>query len=288
MSTPEVSIIIIHWNTGNLLRACLRSIFLQKNISFEVIVVDNNSTKEEVGDLPNQFREIIWVQNKKNIGFAAANNQGFTIAKGKHMLLLNPDTELVGSHFLATLVHNLEKHHAGIIGPKLLYPNGKIQPSVRNLPTPRALFFLLSKLHLLFPGPINRFLKKDFSYNSHAQVGQVSGACFLISSTCKSTIGFLDDRYWIWFEEVDYCQRANKAGFSVWYTPDATCVHVGGSSFSQVIPLRRQWEFTKSALRYAYKHFGLAYAVICLMASPFGILIAALTPRRLRQLSYRQ
>lgn len=288
MNSPKVSIIIVHWNTAKLLRACVQSILRQKNISYEIIVVDNNSSIQEVGDLPSRYSEITWIQNKTNVGFAAANNQGIAIAKGEHTLLLNPDTELLGNDFLFKLVENLVKHRAGIIGPKLVYPNGKLQPSVRNLPTPPALFFLLSKLHVLFPGPVNTFLKKDFLYNVHSQVGQVSGACFLISSACKSSIGLLDDSYWIWFEEVDYCKRANKAGFSVWYTPEATCMHVGGSSFSQVMPLRRQWEFTKSALRYAHKHFGLAYTILCLIASPIGILIAALTPKRLRQLSYRQ
>ncbi len=291
MNKPvDVSIIIVHWNTVQLLRACLASCKKQIGCTFEIVVIDNHSTDSTLQGLIQEFPSITWICNRDNRGFAAANNQGLKIAKGNHLLLLNPDTELPSTDFLKHFVEEGKKRQAGIIGPRLNYSNGSLQPSVRNLPTTAALCTLLSKMHVVFPNlaSVKRLMRSDFNYKQAQEVEQVSGACFLISRECFKAVGLFDENFWIWFEEVDYCARARCAKFKIWYTPAVQCMHVGGISFSQVLPVKRQWQFTKSAIRYIRKHKGLFPTLMCLCVAPIGLCLALFTPRSKRQLSYKQ
>lgn len=256
----KLSIIIVNWNAGPLLRKCLDALPTATRLQFpyEVFVVDNASTDDSLKQARGSSQPFREIALPKNVGFARANNMALRQATGEILLLLNPDTEpRVGS--LAALVEFFAAHpRAGILGGKLLYPDGSPQRSVRTFPTPLILALLFTRLARIFPGlrPYRQHEMVDFPYDRDAMVDQVMGACFAIRRAVIDQIGLLDEGYWIWFEEVDYCRRARKAEWEVWFTPSAVVVHHQATSFAKVSPLWRAWHFSRSALRYAWKHHG--------------------------------
>ena len=259
LQPKDVAIIIVSWNVRKPLQDCLESIFrlTQNEKPHQVIVVDNASTDGTVDMVRQQFPEVTMVANQTNVGFAAANNQGMRLSGAPAILLLNPDT-LVHPGSLPAMVHAFVQHpKAGIIGPKLLNVDGTVQPSVRRLPSATALIAIALKIRHVwknFP-PLQRYLATDVDENAEQAVGQVMGAAFLIRRELMKAIGLLDERFYIWFEEVDYCKRAADAGWETWYVPNATITHLGGESFRQQSNLQKQRQWQKSVQRYAQKHF---------------------------------
>jgi hypothetical protein len=286
----DVSVIIVSWNTKSLLQQCLLSILRQKLCTYEIIVVDNNSSDGTQEMLKNEFKGINAIYNTQNRGFAAANNQALRIAKGNAILLLNPDTEFQNSTDLQKLLAFQKEKNAGIVGPRLVYPSGENQESVRTFPDWLSQCLLLLKIHILFPGlPIfKNFLLHNFDYSKTQQVDQVSGACFCIERSCLKKIGLLDEGFWIWFEEVDYCKRTKNAGFTVWYFSDIQVTHYGGQSFQQVLPKDRQKKYNKSLRRYAKKYFSSWQTFLLTLVNPISLFLAFLTPSKNKPLSYRK
>jgi hypothetical protein len=218
----------------------------------------------------------------QNVGFARANNQALKHARGDVLLLLNPDTEPLPSS-LAALVDFCATHQkAGVVGGKLRNADGSVQPSVRQFPTTLVLCLLLTRLARLFPrlSSFQRYLMSGFSYEREATVDQVMGACFAIPRDSFRALGPLDEGYWIWFEEVDYCRRAWRAGYEVWFTPRAEIVHHQATAFRQASPLWRAWRFSRSALHYAYKNLGPVAAGLVLVCIPVSLLTAMLSGRK--------
>lgn len=283
-----LSIVIVNWNTGRRLLACLQSLAVlpEKNLIKKIWVVDNNSSDTSLTDslvlsvgVPIEF-----IPLKKNIGFAGANNialrkipaDGFT-----HVLLLNPDTEVKPGALGSLLTVFTSKPRAGIVGPKLLNPDGSIQPSVRRFPTLAVFIWLFLKLARVWPRlPFwKRYIRVTFDYSQPQSVEQVMGAAFLIRDAVLKTVGRLDENFWIWFEEVDYCKRVKAAGWEVWYQPAAMIVHYEGVSFNQLIGVRRTVPFLNSAMYYVTKHhsilarliLSLFYSVAVLLSLPASI-----------------
>ena len=252
-----LSIIIVSWNVKGLLKKCLESIFRNQNdLALEVFVVDNASTDETSEMVKNHFPQVQLISNEKNLGFAAANNQGIKQAKGDYLLLLNPDTEIVGSALKTAIDFMKSNQLIGVCGVKHLNPNGTLQPSIRRFPTFWPIFLTLTKLARIFPNlpAINKYLAKDFNYSQAQSVDQVAGSFFLIHRQVIEKIGLLDENFFIWFEEVDFCHRVIKAGWQVWYTPNASIIHYGGQRFKQQFTLKKQWLFFKSAIKYFQKY----------------------------------
>lgn len=281
----SVSIVIVNWNTGKLLGHCLDSLRIlpERSGIRHIIIVDNASADSSI----EQARKIadmagcIILEQSENLGFAKANNIGIAYVQqhgghDDHILLLNPDT-IVHMHAIENMVNALEHNiPVGIVGPKLLEKNGDIQPSVRAFPTLRIFFLLFVKLHRLFSATRawQHYMMTGFTYDQEQQVDQVMGAAFLIRNTLLKKIGTLDESFWIWFEEVDYCKRAQMAGFAVLYTPEASVTHYKGVSFNQLVGLRKTQPLLHSSLIYAKKHSGVGAYAILLILYPFGILIA--------------
>jgi len=230
----ELSIIIVNYNTKDLLKKCLLSIdkFLPK-VSYEVIVVDNGSTDGSVEMLtehrsPNTVHLLI--KNRQNLGFAKANNQGIKKAKGRYVLLLNSDTE-VKKRTLDKLIEFAKKtKSAGVVGARLLNPDGTVQPSVYRFPT------LWRAIRQYWLGQKN-LLDKYVPYTDHRTpitkhhaVEAVVGAVFLITPQAREKIGLLDERYFMYFEDLDYCRRVKRAGLSVYYLVDSEIIHHHGKS----------------------------------------------------------
>ncbi len=281
----RVTVIIVNWNSGALLRRCLDALpaafhpqpqfsILNSQCSFDVTVVDNASTDDSVAlgqGSPQAFRLIA---SKKNLGFARATNLALRHAAGDVVLLLNPDTEpRPGS--LLELLAAFERHpRAGILGPTLRSPDGSRQPSVRGFPTLAALVLTLTRLARVFPRlpAMHRYLAADVAADVEAPVDQVMGACFAVRRAVLDAIGFLDEGYWIWFEEVDFCRRAKTHGWETWFIPSSVVLHHRAAAFRQVSPLVRSCWFARSALRYARKHLGLAATAVVILVIPLHLL----------------
>jgi GT2 family glycosyltransferase len=272
----DLSIVIVTWNNDKEIGRALRSVFSRDNgLKTEVIVVDNASTdrtRDEVAKFGTAVRTIF---NPDNRGFAAANNQGLDISSGQFVLLLNPDTELVGAA-LEDTVSYLRKHpEAGIAGCKLLNFDGSLQPSVRRFPTWRDQAVVLLKLHNFFPSLVARYMAADFDYEKEQETDQVRGAYFCLTCDLIKKVGTLDERnFFNWFEEVDYCRRAKNSGFKVAYLPSVVCRHEGGASFAQALSLRKQRWLNRSMKSYFRKHGSLADRVMIFWLSPVSLVLA--------------
>lgn len=270
-----LSIIIISWKVKALLQQCLSSIYAQNFIfPFEVIVVDNNSQDGTVAMVKTDFPKVNLTALPKNLGFAAANNLGIKQASGQFILLLNPDTKLIDSSLQKALNKMQTNPKIGILGCQLLNGDQSLQPSIRRFPVFSDHFLMMFKLHHLFP--LKKYLAMDFNYEDEAEVDQVMGACMLISKETINQIGELDAKYYIWFEEVDYCLRAKQAGYQIIYFPQTQVIHYGSGSFKQVAGLKQQWLFSKSRLRYLRKHGAWPAWLLILLLTPLSLLLSVL------------
>jgi N-acetylglucosaminyl-diphospho-decaprenol L-rhamnosyltransferase len=277
----KVAIIIVNWNTNQYLADCIKSLanLPQTDIDLidEVIVVDNASSdksiikaKQVVGENINKPR-VRFVQNEKNIGFAAANNIGIERVSEKeenpHILLLNPDVVVSPSMLsgLTNVLNNNEK--AGIVGAKLIGNDGALQPSVRHFPTKKEMVLYMLKLG-------SSVQEENIDYDVEQKVDQVMGAAFLIRNELLDSVGNLDEDFFLWFEEVDYCKRAINKEWEVWYTPSAQCTHYGGVSFGQLIGFNKTMPWLKSMLTYARKHMDSSFVSLLYLLSGINLILS--------------
>jgi len=273
----DLSIITVNWKVKDLLEKCLRSVYEQtKDISFEVFVVDNDSRDGSVEMVREKFPQVLLTASKDNLGFAKGNNVAAKDAKGRYILLLNPDTEIL-DNAIGKMVKFMDNHPGcGIAGCKLLNPDLTLQPSVRRFPTFLSQALILLKLHHLFPhsAPMRHYLAEDFDYTKTQPADQVMGAFFMIRKKVIEKIGLLDEKFWIWFEEVDYCKRTKEAGFKILYTPEAKIIHYYGQSFKQVYNVKKQKDFNKSLTYYFKKHQPLWQRILIGILKPISIALA--------------
>lgn len=241
----DLSIIILNWNTRELLKDCLASIFKQtKDINFEAIVIDNASTDGSVAMVRENFPQVLIIQNKKNLGFAAGNNRGIKKAKGEYLLLLNSDTKISNNAFKKLLDFARSKDRLAVVGPQLINPGDKIQRS-------SAPFYTLPVAALsLFRA--DRWLRRAPA--KAKPVDWVEGSCFLINRAVLDKIGPLDEKFFMYIEEMEFCYRAKKVGWQTWYYPQVKVYHlVRGSS-----PEGKQkaiWWIYKGLIYFYQKHF---------------------------------
>ncbi len=263
-----LSVIIVSWNVKDFLKKCLTSIFLFiKEVDYEIILVDNASTDGSVEMVQKEFPKVKLIVNKKNFGFAQANNQGIKESKGKYLLILNPDTEFIDDR-IKELIDFLERNSVvGAVGCQILNSDLSLQPSVRRFPSLKAMLAIQLKLpHLFTVKAVNHYLAHDFDYRSPQKVEQIMGAFMLIPKTIFKKIGLFDEKFHVWFEEVDLCQRISKAGYQVFYNPAAKIVHYGGKSFQQLFSLKKQIIWNRSLSHYFYKHcFKISWLVLWLI-----------------------
>ncbi|MFA6587708.1 MAG: glycosyltransferase [Patescibacteria group bacterium] len=260
----ELAVIIVSWQVKAQLKNCLDSLnaLPENEKPGEVFVVDNNSADGSDRMLEENFNWVKLIKNQNNAGFARANNQAIKQIQKPYILLLNPDT-LIKPGSLIELLRAFERHsQAGIVGPKLLNVDSTIQVSVRRFPSVSALTAVLLGFQTCFRNfkQLRKYLANDFDYNKEQKVDQVMGAAFLIRKTVLDKIGLLDEKFWIWFEEVDFCKRASLAGWETWYTPKAEIIHLGGESFSQTPSVKKRKIWNKSILRYSHKYFNFLAA----------------------------
>jgi len=250
----NLSIIIVSWNVKEKLRdnllACRSAL---KGVSAEIFVIDNDSQDGTVAMIKQDFPEIILIANQENVGFAKANNQALKLAQGQYLLLLNPDMQPEINTFSNILKWLEINPQASITGCKLIDQTGKLVKHVRRFPGIFDQLMVILKIPHFMPSVLNKYLVNDFNYDQAAKVDSIRGAFFVIRREAFKRIGLLDERYFIWFEEVDYCKKAQQAGLEVWYTPAATCLDYVGQSFKQVKRGTTQKYFRESMLKYFSK-----------------------------------
>lgn len=251
----DLSVIIVNWKTKDELRACLRGILEDNRSSMELIVVDNASRDGSVEMLKHEFPSVRVIENEANYGFAKAANIGIRTSGGRYILLLNPDTE-VQPHALSSLIRFADDNpRIGIIGPKILNPNGTLQYSCRRFPTIGAAIFRNTLLGRLFPrNPYTRdYLMVEWDHRDIMDVDWVSGAAMLIRRRMLEEIGLLDEKFYMYCEDVDLAYRAWQNGWRVTYYPHVHVSHVIGRS-SDRCPNRMIVQFHKSMYRLYCKH----------------------------------
>lgn len=262
----EVSVIVVSWNVKDRLRKCLESVFEQKGVTYDVTVVDNDSKDGSAAMVSESFPQATIVSNKVNKGFAAANIDGLSHGKGEFVLLLNPDAEFDGEYELMRMVEFMRtRDKVGIMGPLVMGEDGNTQASVRRFPSLLSQVLIMLKLQHVFGSvpALKEYFQYDFSYEAEVDVDQVIGAALLTRRKLIDAIGFLDPKFFIWFEEIDFCKRARDAGWDVRFAPVAKVRHAGGESFAQALSVTKQRYFNNSLAVYMRKHHGLlAWAVV--------------------------
>jgi N-acetylglucosaminyl-diphospho-decaprenol L-rhamnosyltransferase len=258
----DLTVVIVNWNVRDLLRRCLQSIEAEASQAFggfalEIVVVDNASTDGSVEMVRAEFPNVRLIANDKNRGFTVANNQGLALGQGRYLLLLNPDTEVTGGA-LATMVRSMDGHpEIGALGPQLRYPDGSLQSSRRRFPT-FATALVESTVVQEWWGDnrvLRRYYMADTPDDAIQSVDWLVGACLLVRRQAYEQVGGLDEDFFMYSEEMDWCRRIKDAGWLVVYLPTATVVHHEGRSSEQVIPARHI-HFQSSKVRYFRKHHG--------------------------------
>lgn len=249
----DLSIVIVNWNTKEYLLRCLKSVFQSEKSNFwEVIVVDNGSRDGSAGEVSRLFPRVHVIANDKNLGFARATNQGISQSSGKYVLLLNPDTELKGKA-IERLVAFMDSHPAaGIAGGQLLNPDGSKQNSIANFPSLATELFNKSLLRRLFP---ERFPGKERHYSDPIEVDSVIGACLIARREAVQRVGTLDEGYFLFFEETDWCYRMKKAGWMVYHVPEAEVIHYQGKG-AETRKREAKVEYYHSRYRFFRKNRG--------------------------------
>lgn len=262
-----ISVVIVSYNVRDILRQCLQTLFARsKDIDMEVFVVDNASADASAEMVSEEFPQVRLLANGRNLGFAAANNQAFSLAKGDHVLLLNPDA-FVRSGALQKAVNFMEHtSQCGICGGRVLDPSGNLMPSARRFPGVISRLFTLSGLSSRYPNSpfFNHHDFGGFAHDRVLEVDWVPGTFTLFRKKLLDDLRGFDERFFIYYEETDLCRRAKAAGWKVFFIPDAEVEHIGGASSKT----REDQQFNeaagqigmfslRSACLYYYKYGGL-------------------------------
>jgi N-acetylglucosaminyl-diphospho-decaprenol L-rhamnosyltransferase len=272
----DLSIVIVSWNVRSLLHRCLCSL-PPANGSVEIIVVDNASSDGSAEMVRGEFLQVHLIVNQENRGFTAANNQGLALGRGRTLLLLNPDTEVVGDA-LATMVQYMDDHpEVGALGPQLRYPDGRLQPSRRRFPTLATGFVESTVIQQWSTDSrtLRRYYMADTAADAVQPVDWVVGACLLVRRQAYEQVGGLDEGYFMYSEELDWCRRIKDAGWAIVYLPTAIVIHHEGKSSDQVVPARHIY-FQSSKVRYFRKFHGPFQAQVlrCFLLATYAYQLA--------------
>jgi GT2 family glycosyltransferase len=271
---PEVSYIIVSYNTCDLLRECLETIYRERGVSFEVIVVDNASRDGSLAMVEREFSQVIAIQSGANLGFAAANNLAFARARGKYIVLLNSDAFLTPGAICQAVALMDASRETGLAGGRLVGRDGHWQPSARLFPSLLNEFLSLSGLAARFSH--SRFFgRADRTWADVMEATEtdwVPGAFSILRREVLEKVGFFDEDFFLYYEEVDLCRRIKNAGYKIQYWPQLQIVHIGGESSRQVQSVAFSssgsqltlWRMRSQLLYYRKHHPWAAYPAMLL------------------------
>ncbi|HEB61744.1 MAG TPA: glycosyltransferase family 2 protein, partial [Bacteroidetes bacterium] len=255
----DVSIIIVNYNVRYFLEQCLISVYKSvKNLNVEIFVVDNDSVDNSVEVVKNKFPDVKLIDNKQNLGFAKANNQALKIAKGKYVLLLNPDTLVEEDTLIKSFEYMENNPDTGALGVKLIDGEGEFLPeSKRGFPTLSSSFYRLTGLSKLFPKSrtFNQYNLGFLDEDEISEVDVLSGAFMFIRRDILKNVGLLDEDFFMYGEDIDFSYRIKKAGYKVVYFPKTKIVHFKGES-TKKSTLKYHNIFYKAMSIFAKKHYG--------------------------------
>lgn len=254
----DVSIIIVNWNTKNILSDCLRSVYEQAgDVDYEVIVVDNASTDGSLDMIKSDFERVVLLENAQNKGFATANNQGMEIAKGRYVLLLNSDTVVLDGAIAKTVSFADAHPRAGVTGCRVLNADRTLQPTCFMFPSILNMFLSSTYLYKFFPR--SRFFGRErmtwWDRSDVRQVDVVTGCFMLVRREAIDQVGVMDERFFMYAEETDWCYRFREEGWDVTFTPAGQIIHLGGQSTAKK-PVAMIVQLRLSILKFIRKHSG--------------------------------
>jgi hypothetical protein len=264
----DVSIVIVSFNTRDVLRDCLRSVYRELgSLRVQIIVVDNASTDGSPAMIEKEFPHVLLMRSEVNLGFGPANNLGFQAADGRYIVLLNSDAFLTEGSLVRAVAHMDATPRAGLGGGRLIGRDGSWQPSARMFPSVLSDLIVLSGLAARFPQS-HLFGRADRTWANSmeaAEVDWVPGAFAIVRAEALAAVGPFDPRFFLYYEEVDLCLRIKQQRYSIWYWPDIVIVHIGGESSRQVRSLQLSrtgaqltlWRM-RSMLLYYRKHHGFS------------------------------
>lgn len=283
----DISIITITYkNTPEVLRACFESVAKSEGVSWEFIVVDNAGDAQTITQVSSIIPRAVCIINNENKGFAAATNQALKIAKGRYVLMLNPDTSFAPDVLASMVAHMDASPDVGVGSSVIRYPDGKLQESIRRFPTLKDQLCVLLKIpHILRRNNLlDSYMMRDKDPLVTQDVDSIMGAFMWIrrevlvqehpTPNVLHPIGLFDERYFIWFEEVDYCKMVVDAGWKVRHFADVEIVHHKGVSFSTVGFLRKQKWIRQSMRKYFWKHEGFFSWLTLWTLTPIFIVLA--------------
>ncbi len=259
----DLSIVIVSWNVRDLLEACLRSIYAKtRGLSFEVFVVDNASADGSPEMVEQSFPQVQLICNAANVGFARATNQALRLSKGRYVLLLNPDTVILDEALVQMVRFADENPDIGALGPKVLTAQGEVDMRcARRFPSLLSEFFELTRLSYRFPRNrlLGSYLMSYWDHNDSREVEVLMGACMLVRREAMEQVGLLDEAFYMYGEDVEWCYRLKRAGWRIWYDSEARIVHLGGQSTKLI---REEMGLERFRSRYTFfrKHRGPLYA----------------------------
>ncbi len=279
MNSLDLTISVVNYNTRDLLRGCLDSVYENiRGIKFEVVVVDNNSADDSLEMLKKEFPQVILIQNKENVGFAKANNQALSRSKGRFFLLLNSDTKVL-PHSIEGMVEFTDLHpEVGAVGCEQIRPDGSIQPTInialnmwtnlwliflrffqvkRLVSNSRQASFMVNHFKEALGKTANSYLNHYLDKRDPYEVDWVSGVCLLARKKAVDEVGFLDENFFMYSEDVDWCLRMKQKGWKIYFLPGNKIIHYIKQSsnkgeFDDISPQR-----FKSIFYFFKKHYGI-------------------------------
>jgi GT2 family glycosyltransferase len=232
----DISVIIVNWNTRDLLMNCIRSVYgTVQGMTFEIWVVDNGSTDGSQKAVKTAFPEIQLIENTQNRGFAAANNQALKRINGRYALLLNSDAALTDGAAQQLLAFMESTPTAGMACGQLLNPDDSRQNSIANFPTLLTLISNETLLRILFP---KKFPSKRRNYTHPIPIESGIGACLMVRKTAMNTVGIFDENFFFFFEETDWAYRMRLANWQIFFIPSARIIHAQGKSAGNSVASR--------------------------------------------------
>ncbi len=273
----DVSIVILTYKEAPaVLTACLAAVQASTGVDREVIVIDNAANAATEKLVKEYLTDVTYKSNEENRGFAAAVNQGMKLAKGRYVLLLNPDTVIPADAIEKMVQHMDRDAEVGIGSCIIRYPNGELQDSIRRFPK------MIDQLLIMLKVPhfirrvrsIDDYMMRDVDALKTQDVDSIMGAFMMIRKEVIDKIGLFDERYFIWFEEVDYCKMAHDAGFKIRHYADVEIVHHKGHTFDQLATIRKQKWVRESMRKYFAKHHGVGSALMLWVLAPVFIVLA--------------
>lgn len=254
---PDISIIIVNWNANGHLINCLNSLSKFKRSGWEIIVIDNASTDGSPEEVETQFPQVKLIENKENLGFAKGNNIGIRASTGRYVCLINSDV-IVLDGCIEKLIEFMDKNPSvGVAGPRILNPDRSLQVSCLHFPSLWNNLCQVLGFNKLFPKSV--FFSEPFmKYWAHDEIRKVdslSGCFWMVRRKAMDEVGLLDEDFFFYGEDIDWCRRFHNAGWDVVFYPGAEAIHIGRASSSNA-PVRFYIELQKADLRYWRKHHG--------------------------------